>query len=47
MADFFKTAVSSTPTLQGGCPPGRTIIRIPLDPGGHLFAWLLAEYVAL
>ncbi len=42
----FKSSTSSTTTLRGRLSPGSTIIRIPLDPGGHLFARVLAEYVA-
>ena len=43
----FKSSTFSTTTLPGRLSPRSTIIRIPLDPGGHLFAWVLAEYVAL
>ena len=42
----FKSSTSATTTLPGRLSPGSTIIRIPLDPGGHLFARVLAEYVA-
>ena len=42
----FKSSTVSTTTLPGRLSPGSTIIRIPLEPGGHLFARVVAEYVA-